>query len=239
MLLFIFGERWFRKISLLVQSALLAALLLTLLLFPVYSGATPVVLGSGESAARWFPPVWFLGIYQRLMEGPSGLPVYAQPAKFGCEVTLGIIALAFLAYPLAYRRRISQLVEGGSVRSRRNFMVRPLDKLLHVTMLRPPVCRAIFHFIGQTLMRVPRYRIYLALYGSVGASLVAATVVRFAVVHGQVHLEATAAGIRSAIGIVPLWTIAGLRVPSPRPVIGKGTGSSAMFTADHRSLQQL
>lgn len=26
--------------------------------------------------------------------------------------------------------------------------------------------------------------------------------------------------------------------PSPRPVIGKGTGSSAMFTADH-SLQQL
>jgi hypothetical protein len=211
-LLFIFGERWFRKISLLVQGVLLGALLLTLLLFPVYSGATAAVLGSGESAARWFPPVWFLGMYQRVMEGPSALPVYAQLAKFGCKVTLGIIALAFLAYPLAYRRRVSQLVEGGNVRSRRIFKLRPLDTLLHVSMLRPPVRRAVFHFIGQTLLRVPRYRIYLVLYGSVGASLVAATVVRFAVTHGQVHLEVAAAGIRAAIGIVPLWTIAGLRV---------------------------
>jgi hypothetical protein len=91
-------------------------------------------------------------------------------------------------------------------------MVQPLHKLLHATVLRPPVHRAVSHFIGQTLLRVPRYRIYLVLYGSVGVSVVAATAVRFAVAHGQVHLEVTAAGIRSAIGIVPLWTIAGLRV---------------------------
>jgi hypothetical protein len=65
-LLFIFGERWFRKISLLVQGAILAVLLLTLLLFPVYSGATAAVLGSGGNAAWWFPPFWFVGTYQRL-----------------------------------------------------------------------------------------------------------------------------------------------------------------------------
>ena len=211
-LLFVFGERWFRKISLPVQGGILAALLLTLLLFPVYSGATAAVLGSGGNAAWWFPPFWFLGMYQRLMEGPSALPVYAKLAQLGCEVTLGIIALALLAYPLAYWRRVSQLVEGGNVRSRRKFMLPPLDKLLHATVLRPPLRRAIFHFIGQTLLRVPRYRIYLVLYGSVGVSLVAATVVRFVVAHGQVHLEVTAEGIRSAIGTVPLWTIAGLRV---------------------------
>ncbi len=211
-LLFVFGERWFRRISLLVQGAILAVLLLALLLFPVYSGTTAAVLGSSESAARWFPPFWFLGMYQRLMEGPSALPIHAQLAQLGCEVMLGTIALAVLVYPLAYRRRVSQLVEGGNVRSIRNFMVRPLDKLLHVTVLRPPVRRAVFHFIGQTLLRVPRYRIYLVLYGSVGASLVAATVLRFAVAHGQVHLEVAAAGIRAAIGIVPLWTLAGLRV---------------------------
>ena len=79
-------------------------------------------------------------------------------------------------------------------------------------MLRHPVRRAVFHLIGQTLLRVPRYRIYLVLYGSVGASLVAATILRFVVAHGQVHLEVAAAGLRAAIGIVPLWTIAGLRV---------------------------
>jgi hypothetical protein len=52
-LLFIFGERWFRKISLLVQGATLAAMLLTLLLFPVYSGATAAVLRSGGHVAYW------------------------------------------------------------------------------------------------------------------------------------------------------------------------------------------
>lgn len=211
-LLFVFGERWFRKISLLVQGAILALLLLALLLFPVYSGATAAVLGSDGQAAWWFPPFWFVGIYQRLMEGPSALPLYAQLAHLGCALTLGTIGLAFLVYPLAYRRRVHQLVEGASSRSRRNVMLRWLHKLLHVTVLRPPLRRAVSHFIGQTLLRVPRYRIYLVLYGSVGVSIVAATVVRFAVVHGQVHLEVIAAGIHAAIGIVPLWTLAGLRV---------------------------
>ena len=212
LLLFIFGERWFRKISLLMQGAILAVLLLMLLLFPVYSGATAAVLRSGGDATRWFPPFWFLGIYQRLMEGPSALPVYAQLARLGCATTLGTIGLAFLVYPLAYRRRAFHLVEGANPRSRRNSLVRPLHKLLHITVIWHPVRRAVFHFIGQTLLRVPRYRIYLVLYGSVGVSVVAATAVRFAVAHGQVHLELTAAGIRAAVGIVPLWTIAGLRV---------------------------
>lgn len=211
-LLFIFGERWFRKISLALQGAILAVLLLTLLLFPIYSGATAVVLRTGNDAAWWFPPFWFLGIYQRLMEGPSALPIYAQLARLGCEATLGAMALAILVYPLGYRRRVHQLVEGANSRSGRKWLLRPLHKLLHATVVRRPVCRAVFHFIGQTLLRVPRYRIYLVLYGSVGMAVVAATVLRFAVLHGQVHLEVTAAGIRAAIGIVPLWTIAGLRV---------------------------
>lgn len=210
-LLFVFGERWFRKISLLLQGAILAVLLLTLLLFPVYSGATAAVLRSG-GYARWFPPFWFLGIYQRLMQGPSALPVYTQLAQLGCEVTLGTMGLAILVYPLAYRRRVHQLVEGANSRSGRKWLVRPVHTVLHATMVRSPVCRAVFHFISQTLLRVPRYRIYLVLYGSVGVSVVAATVIRIAVLHGQVHLEMTAAGVRAAIGIVPLWTIAGLRV---------------------------
>jgi hypothetical protein len=211
-LLFLVGERWFRKISPLLQSAILAVLLLTMLLFPIYSGATAAVLRSGDNGAWWFPPFWFLGIYQRLMEGPAALPVYTQLAKMGCEITLGTIAVGILAYPLAYRRRVHQLMEGANSSSKRNWLLRQAHNLLHVTLVRSPVRRAVFHFIGQTLLRVQRYRIYLVLYGSVGVSIVAASVLRFAMLHGQVHLEMTAAGIRAAIGIVPLWTIAGLRV---------------------------
>lgn len=70
------------------------------------------------------------------MEGPSALPIYAQLVQFGCELTLGTIALAVLVYPLAYRRRVHQLVEGANARSRRNLTVRSLHKLLHVSVLR-------------------------------------------------------------------------------------------------------
>jgi hypothetical protein len=215
-LLFIFGERRFRKVSLLLQGAILAVLLLALLLFPVYSGATAAVLRSG-GYAKWFPPFWFLGIYQRLMQGPSAPPVYAQLARLGCGTTLGTMALAILIYPLAYRRRVHQLVEEANSRSGRKWLMRPLRMLLHATVVRLPVCRAVFHFIGQTLLRVPRYRIYLVLYGSVGVSVVAATVLRIVVQHGQVHLGVAPAGIRAATGIVPLWTIAGLRVTLASP----------------------
>jgi hypothetical protein len=211
-LLFILGERWFRKISLLLQGAILASLLLAMLLFPVYSGATASVLRSGSHLAWWFPPFWFLGTYQRLMEGPGALPVYTQLARIGWVATGGAIMLSALVYPLAYRRRVRRLVEGAISRSRRGWMVRPAHGLLHATVLRPPVRRAVFHFIGQTLLRVPRYRIYLVLYGSVGVSVVAATVLRITVLRGHVHLQVTAAGIRAAMGIVPLWAITGLRM---------------------------
>ena len=211
-LLSVFGERLFRKISLLLQGAILAVLLLAMLLFPVYSGATPVLVRSGGYPALWFPPLWFLGLYQRLMEGPAALPVYAHLARIGCAATIGAVVLAIAAYPLAYRRRVHQLIEGAQSRSPRNWLLWPVHRLLHATILRPAARRAVFHFIGQTLLRVPRYRIYLVLYGSVGASVVAATVLRFAVAQGRLHAEISALGLRAAIGIVPFWAVAGLRM---------------------------
>ncbi|HEX8712857.1 MAG TPA: hypothetical protein VF730_13350 [Terracidiphilus sp.] len=211
-LLFAFGERVFRKLALLLQGGILAVLLLTMLLFPVYSGATPVVLQSGGEMALWFPPYWFLGVYQRLLEGPAALPIYTQLAEIGCTSALGAIAIAVLVYPLAYRRRVHALIEGSHARSRRIRLGRPIHKMFQVTVVRRPVRRAVFHFISQTLMRVLRYRIYLVLYGSVGVAVVAATVLRFEVPHGHLCVEFSTLGIRAALGIVPFWTIAGLRM---------------------------
>ena len=71
--------------------------------------------------------------------------------------------------------------------------------------------RAVFHFINQTLFRVPRYRIYLVLYGGVGLSVLIATVLRLTVINGQLHAEASADGIRVAVGIVAFWVATGLR----------------------------
>jgi hypothetical protein len=73
---------------------------------------------------------------------------------------------------------------------------------LHAALVRQPVCRAVFHFISQTVLRVPRYRIYLVLYGGVGLSVVAASLLRFSAAHEQVRMGISEYGIRAALGIV-------------------------------------
>ena len=79
------------------------------------------------------------------------------------------------------------------------------------------VRRAVFHFISQTLLRVPRYRIYLVLYGGVGLSVLIATVLRLTVSKGHLRAEASADGIRVALGIVAFWVIAGMRTAFVSP----------------------
>lgn len=210
-LLSLLGERLFRRFSLAVQGLAVTILVVLMLLFPVLSGVTPALLQSGGSLVRWFPPFWFLGMYQRLLEGPSALPVFTELAKIGIAGTLVVVATALAAYPVAYLRRVRQLVEGPQTRSTRNRMAAPLNAVLHATLVRPPLRRAVFHFIGQTLLRVPRYRIYLVLYGGVGLSVVIAMVLRFTMTGQQLQVRVSADGIRVAIGVVAFWVIAGLR----------------------------
>jgi hypothetical protein len=205
------GEWLFRKISLAVQGLAVTVLVMAMLLFPVLSSVTPAVLQSGSWYGKWFPPFWFLGIGQRIIDGPAGLPLWGDMARRGWLAMLVVAAVAMGAYPIAYARRVRQVMIGSSIRSTRVGLARPLIGLLHATLVRAPVCRAVFHFIGQTMLRVPRYRIYLVLYGGVGLSVVIATILRFTVTAGRVTAEVSADGVRVAIGIVAFWVIAGLR----------------------------
>ncbi|KAA6465159.1 hypothetical protein DYQ86_04205 [Acidobacteria bacterium AB60] len=205
------GERLFRKISLAAQGLAVAALVMAMLLFPVLSGVAPTLLQSGSVYARWFPPFWFLAIEQRMIDGPGALAIWGELAQRGWLALIVVAAVAITAYPIAYVRRVRQVILGGGARSTRVRVAWPFLKILQATIVRAPVCRAIFHFIGQTMFRVPRYRIYLVLYGGVGLSVVIATILRFSVAKGHVHAEVSPEGIRAALGIVAFWVIAGLR----------------------------
>jgi hypothetical protein len=216
-LLSVLGERMFRRLALILQGLSITLLLMILFLFPALSGAVRVLLQLGNPLVFYCPPFWFLGIYQRLLEGPAALPIYGRLAVTGCAVLFATITLATFAYPLAYLRRVRQLVLGPSARAKRNWVARPLDGLLHRTLLCQPVGRAVFHFIGATLLRVQRYRIYLVLYGGVGLSVVVAGILRLSVTQGRVGIEVFADGIRSGVAIVAFWTIAGLRMAFVSP----------------------
>jgi len=239
----VLGEALFRRLSLVLQGLCISVLVMLLLLFPVLSGAVPVFLQSSSRFVFYCPPFWFLGVYQRLLEGPSALPIYSRLAGTGCAALLVTLAVAALAYPVAYVRRVRQLVVGPGTHDTRNWVAQPVHGLLHATLLRNPVSRAVFHFISQTVLRVQRYRIYLVLYGGVGLSVVVASVLRLDVVHGQVRMEISADGIRAALAVVSFWTIAGLRMAFVSP--GNRQGSWAFRIVHGRppeletALQQL
>lgn len=208
----VLGERWFRRVSLFVQGFLISVLLVILLLFPVFSGVVPSLLQSGNWYVRCIPPLWFLGVYQHLMEGPAAIPIYGQLARTGCLATLVVFVIAVLTYPLAYLRKTRQLVEGPASHRERNWTAGIISRIFHATIVRTPERRAIFHYITQTLFRVPRYRIYIALYGGVGLSIVIASVLRFSTVNNQVHVVVSTDGLRASAGIVTFWAVAGLRL---------------------------
>lgn len=216
-LLSVLGERLMRKISLLVQGLSISAMLMLLLLFPVLSGVVPVLLQSGNEVVHWLPPFWFLGIYQLLLDGHAALPIYTSLAQTGCVALIVTVLLVVLTYPIAYVRRVRQLVEGPPAARKHRGTSRAFGSALHGTVARSPIGRAVFHFIGQTLMRVPRYRIYLVLYGGVGLAVVLSGILRFTVEHQRVHLSVSSDGIRAALGIIAFWVIAGLRMAFVSP----------------------
>lgn len=210
-LLALFGEGLFRKLSLVIQGLAISVLLILLLLFPVLTSTVPALLQSGSLYARCFPPFWFLGLYQCVLDGPAALPIYTQLAHAAWLALLGSSLLALIAYPLAYLRRTRQLIEGSATRKTRNLLARAVHPLLHLSIVRSPVGRGVFHFIGQTLIRVPRYRIYLVLYCGVGLSVVTASVLRFSLMHSHLRIAISADGLRSAIAVVAFWIVVGLR----------------------------
>ena len=220
MMVTVLGERFFRTISPFLQGISVMMLLTILLLFPVTSRFLEVLMNL--SAARYFPPFWFLGIYESLLAGSSSLPVFSGLAKTGWLATAITFAVAIVSYPLAYRRRMRYLVEAPGVFDTRNLAIVPIDRLLHPTLLRNPVQRGIYHFISYSLLRTQRHRVYLAMYGGLGLALLTACAVLLKLAHGHLGFALSPDGLRAAVPIAAFWTIAGLRTAFLSPVDKKG-----------------
>jgi uncharacterized membrane protein YwzB len=214
------GERFSRAISPFLQVIAMMVFLTILLLFALSSRFLEVLVNL--HVARYFPPFWFLGIYETLLAGSSSLPVFRGLAKTGCLATAVVFALTIVSYPLAYRRRMRYLVEGSEVFDTRNIAIVPIHRLLHATLLRNAVQRGIYHFISCSLLRTQRHRVYMAMYGGLGLALLLACTVLLKLSHGHPGFALSPDGLRAAVPIAAFWTIAGLRTAFLSPADRRG-----------------
>ena len=220
-LLGLFGDRFFRRISLWLQGCLVVALLTLLFLYPAMAGALKGLLESGGRVGFWVPSFWFLGIYQRVVDGPGTAPVFVSLAHIGWVATAVAIVLAAASYPLAWWRTTRALVEGTAKRERRGWVAMPAGNVVRM-LARTPGCRAIWQFIAQNLVRVPRYRMVLVMYGGLGAALLLATVTRVSVAQGRIAFFFSPEGLRATVPIVAFWAVSGLRSTFMAPADQRG-----------------
>jgi len=221
-LLALLGDRLFRRIALWLQGLFVLVLLTLLFLYPVLCGSLGGLLDLRNRVAMCVPPFWFLGIYQRILDRSATLPIFVRLARIGWAATAIVVGLAVASYPLAWWRKTRGLVEGGVRRERQSRFAGSTGRMLHTTLARTPACRAIWQFIGQNLLRVPRYRMVLVMYGGMGAALVLATVTRASVMHGRVGFVFSPEGLRATVPVVAFWTVSGLRSTFLAPADQRG-----------------
>ncbi len=214
------GQSASRRLSPLVQAACVLLLLTSLFLFPLFAHLLPQLLQAHLPVARWYPPFWFLGVYEVLLHGAATPVPFAGLARCGVMATAIAASLALITYPLACARRIRQSVEGTGLRLRHG-SINPLAGLLPRLLLPNPQSRAVQSWIGQTLLRTQSTRLTLAVFG--GLAFATTTAAIFALhpgnaVHGQFSLTLSPSAVGIALSMSAFWTVAALRTALRIPV---------------------
>ncbi|MGA3238647.1 MAG: hypothetical protein ABSG03_20310 [Bryobacteraceae bacterium] len=162
-----------RPASVAAQTLLMALLVMALFLSPLIAVSLPPLVRHRSPWFYYFPGYWFTGLYERLR------PAVRSPALSGVGVTATralsfAAALLVLTHLPGYRRHARKMVEmpppnpSGPGRLRA-----AVNRLIHRHALKNPAQQAVFHFIGQTISRSMKHRLFLAAYAGFGAAIAA------------------------------------------------------------------
>ena len=64
--------------------------------------------------ARWMPPLWFLGVYERLLHGGAAPAFAREMARYAVAARWHRRLWSLLTYPLAWARMRRMAIEGSS-----------------------------------------------------------------------------------------------------------------------------
>lgn len=169
----VFSGRMLRRLSVLAQTLLMSALVTMFFLSPVLGMNLRRLAHEHSPLLYWFPPYWFAGLYEKIRPatGDTVLLGLGGYAARGLACAALLFVLVYVAGYRRHARRVLESVEPAASGAARRKFGGWADRLL----LRTPVERAVFHFIGQTIVRSSRHRLFLAVYAGFGAALAVLT----------------------------------------------------------------
>jgi hypothetical protein len=160
--------RAFRRVSTYIQ--LISVFVLLLMTFLLLDFSSLLHSAKYQHYFYYFPPMWFLGLYETLLQQPDPLPGSSQLAVRALWTVIGV---SILSYVLSYKRHVKRSLESEDI-----FDVVPsristwacafIDRFL----VPLPLEQACFYFTGKTLFRSRKHWLYLSAYVGVGFGLV-------------------------------------------------------------------
>ncbi len=197
----------FRRVLCAFQALSTAALGLLIVAYARFGDDMARVLEEPGIVARCVPPIWFLGVYEKLLHGASA-QVFSEPASRTAWLAIGTgVAAALLSYPLAWVRMQRMAIQGDVTRTKAPARWRvALRGCLSSTSTE----RAIFSFIGKTMSRDSRYQVYLAIYCGIGLALATSCSIGQRTQAGELQLAASRFGLHAVLPLLLFWIVAGL-----------------------------
>jgi len=154
--LLVVPARFARLVSGHVRFALLAAFVFLLVAYIVepwimarYFKVIPELKASGAASFYAFPPMWFVGLYERLLGNSD--PAFARLAGRALLSLAALIVIFLAASCLSYARQLGKTLEVRKARRGKGFVGRALDAAVRPVFLRDPAERASYAFFNSVL----------------------------------------------------------------------------------------
>ena len=171
----IFSGNLYRRVSVAIQTALMGALVMFLVLAPTMGQTIHWLIASHSPWLYWFPGFWFIGLYERLRPA-TGDPTLLSLGAIGLKAMWISAAVFILTFLPGYRRHARRMLEAPAPNpSGPGFLSRRVAHWVDALVLKRPAECAVFHFIGPTITRSMRHRLFLATYGGFGVALAVMT----------------------------------------------------------------
>lgn len=208
--------RRFAHVSLVVQGALLTALLAGCPL--ALSRVTPGAIDHPPAWVIWLPPAWYLGLDQML--AGSSDPLATRLAQIALATLIAAGAAAAGTYCWGYKRHRLRLVESRARSSGPAHC--PGGPFPTGRIIRDPRQLAVFAFIGKTLARSALQRLVLTVFVAIAAALICNSFAGLFLSPGMHRSLAAARALRQAAVAAPLalslFVLSGLRYLFRLPV---------------------
>ncbi len=150
-----------RRATVFAQMLLLLVFLSPFIWLPMLFRSLPALKADGSALFSFFPPLWFTGIFNRIIGIPD--PVLGRAGRIG----LAASALALLSYLLLSLLSLRKFVRGADAAptGSRSFFRFPAGRRLFTALfLRQPIQAAVFSFFMQTLRRSREHKLKLTLF---------------------------------------------------------------------------